>query len=136
DAKREENVNVDAPATNDAVGLPDQPNETAPQTAIAGLTQDFGAGSPSDISPDGAVMKGIGGGGAAFSVEGMKGRSGSTKDKLLAKGGGNTESEAAVARGLAWLAKKQLKDGSWEIDCNRKEKVAAGGMALLPILHA
>src|SRR5262249_23755486 len=45
DATREENVNVEAPATNEAVGLPDQPNETAPQTAIAGLTQELGAGS-------------------------------------------------------------------------------------------
>ena len=35
DAKREEAVNVDAPATEDPVGLPDQPNETAPMTAVA-----------------------------------------------------------------------------------------------------
>ena len=54
--------------------------------------------------------------GRAFAVEGMQGRSGATKDKLLKAGGGNTESEAAVARGLAWLARKQLKDGSWEFD--------------------
>lgn len=136
EAQREENVNVEAPATNDAVGLPDQPNETAPQTAIAGLTQDLGAGSPSDLAADGMVMKGIGGGGSAFSVPGMAGRSGATKDKLLAKGGGNSESEAAVARGLAWLARKQLKDGSWEFDGSSKDKIASTGMALLPFLAA
>ena len=66
----------------------------------------------------------------------MRGRSGATKDKLIAKGGGNKESEAAVARGLAWLARKQLKDGSWEFDGTSKEKVAATGMALLPFLAA
>ena len=66
----------------------------------------------------------------------MVGRSGATKDKLLKAGGGNTESEAAVARGLAWLARKQLKDGSWEFDGVSKDKVAATGMALLPFLAA
>ncbi len=136
DAQREENVNVDAPATEEAVGLPDQPNDTAPQTAIAGLTQDLGAGSPSDLSPTGLIAPGVGGGGAAFTTPGMVGRSGATRDKLLKSGGGNTESEAAVARGLAWLARKQLKDGSWEFDGVSKDKIAATGMALLPFLAA
>jgi hypothetical protein len=140
DAQREENVNVEAPATNDAVGLPDQPNETAPQTAVAGLTQDLGAGSPADIN-NGLVAPGIGGGGSAFSVPGMQGRSGATKDKLIAKGGGNSESEAAVARGLAWLAFVQQKDGSWDFTIpqssgSSKDKIAATGMALLPFLAA
>jgi hypothetical protein len=76
------------------------------------------------------------GGGSAFAVEGMRGRSGATKDKLLKAGGGNTESEAAVARGLAWLARKQLKDGHWEFDGSSKDHVAATGMALLPFLAA
>jgi hypothetical protein len=58
------------------------------------------------------------------------------REKLLRAGGGNTESEAAVARGLAWLARKQLKDGSWEFDGSSKDKVAATGMALLPFLAA
>jgi len=84
----------------------------------------------------GMAAPGVGGGGSAFSVEGMRGRSGATKDKLLKAGGGNTESEAAVARGLAWLAKKQLKDGSWEFDGGVKEKVASTGLALLPFLAA
>lgn len=136
DAKREENVNVEAPATNDPVGAPDQPNETAPMTAVAGLTQDLGAGSPSELSPTGAMAMGSGGGGAAFSVPGMSGRSGATKDKMLKSGGGNSESEAAVARGLAWLARKQLKNGSWEFDGSSKDKIASTGMALLPFLAA
>jgi hypothetical protein len=59
-----------------------------------------------------------------------------TKDLLLKKYGGNKVSEAAVAAGLAWLARKQLKDGSWEYDGSSKDKVAATGMALLPFLAA
>lgn len=137
DAQREENVNVDALAMEDPVGLPDQPNDTAPMTAIAGLTQDLDTGgSPTDISDMGMVAPGAGGGGAAFSVEGMRGRSGATKDKMLKSGGGNSLSEAAVAAGLAWLARKQLKDGSWEFDGTSKDKIASTGMALLPFLAA
>jgi hypothetical protein len=136
DAKREDVANVEAPATEEAIGLPDQPNETAPQTAIAGLTNDMGAGVNTALDPSGLVAPGIGGGGSAFSVPGMMGRSGATKDKLLKAGGGNSESEAAVARGLAWLARKQLKDGSWEFDGSSKDKIAATGMALLPFLAA
>ena len=61
---------------------------------------------------------------------------GADKDKLLKSGGGNTESEAAVARGLAWLARQQQKDGSWKFDGSSKDQVAATGMALLPFLAA
>jgi hypothetical protein len=134
DAKREEAVNVDAPATEDPIGLPDQPNETAPQTSVQGVGEAIGVGAAADPGDVGQQMGA--GGGSAFAVEGMRGRSGATKDKLLAKGGGNSESEAAVARGLAWLARKQLKDGSWEFDGTSKEKVAAVGLALLPFLAA
>jgi Prenyltransferase and squalene oxidase repeat len=58
------------------------------------------------------------------------------RDKLLRAGGGNDVSEAAVARGLAWLSRKQLKDGSWEFDGLSKDQIAATGMALLPFLAA
>jgi len=137
DAKREEAVNVDAQATEEPVGLPDQPNEIAPMTAVAGLSQTLDAGgSPTDLSNTGMMAQGPGGGGAAFSVPGMSGRSGATKDKMLKSGGGNSESEAAVARGLAWLARKQLKDGSWEFDGSSKDKIASTGLALLPFLAA
>jgi len=138
DAKREDKFNVEAPATEDAIGLENQPNETAPQTAVKGFAPDLAPGITSAVTPDGSVMNAPGaGGGAAYAVPGMNGRfSGATKDKLIKAGGGNSESEAAVARGLAWLARKQLKDGSWEFDGNSKEKVAATGMALLPFLAA
>jgi hypothetical protein len=65
------------------------------------------------------------------------GRSGATKSKLLKEGGGNAESERAVALGLAWLAKQQKQDGNWEFDQGSKEeRGAATGMALLPFLAA
>ena len=40
----------------------------------------------------------------------------------------------AIANGLEWLARKQLKDGSWAFDGSSKDKIAATGMALLPFL--
>ncbi len=65
------------------------------------------------------------------------GRMGATKAKLIREGGGNADSEKAVARGLAWLAKQQKDDGSWEFDQGCKDKkVAATGLALLPFLGA
>jgi hypothetical protein len=67
----------------------------------------------------------------------FRGRSGETKLKLLKRYGGNEESERAVARGLAWLAKQQKKDGGWEFDQGSKdERAAATGMALLAFLGA
>jgi hypothetical protein len=137
DSKIEGQENVVAPDDpKESAGLPDQPYETAPQTAVVGVG-DIGAGvdaAPSD-NPSG-VAQGLDGGGGAFSTPGMAGRSGRTKDAMLKAGGGNTESEAAVARGLAWLARMQQKDGSWKFDGSSSDQVAATGMALLPFLAA
>jgi hypothetical protein len=103
---------------------------------LPGVGTGFDGGANALQTADPGQAMGAGGGGA-FAVPGMKGRSGATKDKMLKAGGGNSESEAAVARGLAWLARKQLKDGSWEFDGSAKDhKVAATGMALLPFLAA
>jgi hypothetical protein len=46
----------------------------------------------------------------------ISGRSGSARELLLDKYGGNKESEAAVARGLFWLANHQSRDGCWAMD--------------------
>ncbi len=65
------------------------------------------------------------------------GRTGAAKAKLIQDGGGNEASERAVSLGLAWLAKQQKKDGSWEYDIGQKEhNAAATAMALLPFLAA
>lgn len=65
------------------------------------------------------------------------GRTGAAKEGLLKEFGGDAETEAAVARGLAWLAKNQKEDGSWAFDGKAKEHAAAAtGLALLPFLGA
>jgi hypothetical protein len=61
---------------------------------------------------------------------------GEERARLLRERGGNTESEAAVASGLAWLARQQEKDGSWGFDGSSKDQIAATGMALLPFIAA
>jgi hypothetical protein len=76
------------------------------------------------------------------------GRSGAAKRMLLKKGGGNEQSEAAVAAGLAWLARHQNQDGSWSASALNKVKNCSCGdpghadpmygtaIALLPFLGA
>lgn len=73
----------------------------------------------------------------------------SRKD-LVAKGGGTIRTEAAVARGLKWLARHQNPDGSWGLhnfhlteECKGRctgqgthSDTAATGLALLPFLGA
>jgi hypothetical protein len=137
DAKTEADANVTSNQDEGGPpGLPEQLNEIAPDTAKAGLSPDLAPGSPADLSPDGILERGPGGGAGDFSVPGMRGRSPATRDRLLARDGGTKASEAAVGKGLAWLARKQLKDGSWEFDGSSKDKIAATGLALLPFLAA
>ena len=45
----------------------------------------------------------------------LTGREKGKKEALLAKYGGNATTEAAVKRGLEWLKRNQLKDGSWSL---------------------
>ena len=92
--------------------------------------------NPGLTGVNGNVLPGeSGAGGPIFAA--FPGRSGATKSKLLKEGGGNKESERAVAMGLAWLARQQKPDGSWVYDGDAKgEVIAATGMALLPFLAA
>ncbi len=127
--------NVEAKTTEDTVGTPDPKNDPSAFAPPGAMSENATGGAPGDA---GNVMAGLGGapglqvgGGNAY------GRSGGTKNMLLDRGGGNKESEAAVARGLAWLARQQKPDGSWVYDGSEKgETVAATGMALLPFLAA
>ncbi|MFK7736741.1 MAG: prenyltransferase/squalene oxidase repeat-containing protein [Pirellulaceae bacterium] len=47
--------------------------------------------------------------------QGLSGRQGPLKSALLAKFGGNSETEAAVELGLKWLVKQQKSNGSWSL---------------------
>jgi len=83
-------------------------------------------------------------GGDAFAT-----RRGPGRGKALLAHGGSAASEAAVERGLAWLALHQAADGSWRFDlsgcrcdgsCSQPGTIgsttAATGLALLPFLGA
>lgn len=81
---------------------------------------------------------------------GLGARTGVARSRMVAKGGGSTESEIAVARALEWIARHQLADGSWNFDhrggeCNgacgnpgdlARSPAGATGLALLPFLGA
>lgn len=61
------------------------------------------------------------------------------RTEIVKKSGGTTLTEAAVARGLRWLASVQNDDGSWSLDDygrNRDGDTAATSLALLPFLGA
>ena len=78
------------------------------------------------------------------------GRDPSVRSRLLAEQGGTNETEAAVARGLQWLAKHQNADGSWSLHAfhlapgasgdedglGQQADVAGTALALLPFLGA
>jgi hypothetical protein len=82
-----------------------------------------------------------------YSLRGMPlagtfyGRSGATREKALREGGGTGASEAAVARGLQWLARVQSADGRWKLDGNFPDRgnpndAAGTALGLLPFLAA
>lgn len=112
-----------------------------------------GQGGGLDLSkPDGTASPiGVVGGMGGINVPGgFGGRSGSTKEKLLLEGGGNSASEAAVAAGQKWLVQHQAADGHWSLDgfdqhqsgrCNctgfgQKNDTAGTALGLLPLLGA
>jgi hypothetical protein len=67
----------------------------------------------------------------------LNGREAGAKKALLAAYGGTATTEEAVRRGLLWLKKNQLKDGSWSLvgpftgPAGVENKVSATAMALL-----
>lgn len=91
-----------------------------------------------DLLGTGPGMIGTGQNGLAITNDSFRARGSSTTRDALALGtGGSKDSQLAVAKGLAWLAKQQKRDGSWEFDgTNKSDTVAATGLALLPFLAA
>jgi hypothetical protein len=135
DNPRIEEVSVPGPALpNEAVGLsgaPDGPQQTLPPPP--GLGQGTGGGiqalTPGQASPFGTP----GGYGGLLAVPGgFGGRSGATRVRMVMEGGGNAISEAAVARGLEWLAIHQAPDGRWSLEgfnAHAKDQYGAKGKA-------
>jgi hypothetical protein len=166
DNNRIEEVSVTGPADPTApVGLqnaPDAPAQNIPP--LPGFGGGTGLAMPDRDKPgSGGLFGTLGGDGGIFAPGGFGGRSGSTREKLIADFGGNALSEAAVARGLEWFALHQAADGHWSLhefhtharahplgaksddkvftcNCggasNRKNSIAATAFGVLPFLGA
>jgi hypothetical protein len=135
----------------EAMGLPGGSDMPAPTVAPPrGLGTGQGGGLEA-ITPGKGSLVGLPGGLSAGLLRpgSFDGRSGATRERLLREGGGNTESEAAVARGLLWFSKHQAPDGHWSLDafnehgrckCSgrgvQSNDVAATAFGLLPMLGA
>ncbi len=95
----------------------------APEAAPSSVPPPPGAGGGTGGAPldpnqsgIGSMSGSIGGMGGFYSAGGFGGRSGSTRKKMLAEGGGSSASEAAVGMGLKFLALHQSVDGSWSLN--------------------
>lgn len=107
-------------------GAPEAPPTNVPPPAGAGGGTGGAVIDPNAIGGGQAfgTLGGMGGPGGG----GFAGRSGSTRKKMLNEGGGNAASEAAVARGLEWIALHQAADGHWGLhDFNKHAREKVGG---------
>jgi hypothetical protein len=149
---RIEEINVPGPANMaEAIGVPNSPDTVAANIPPpAGLSTSGGGGGMDSPTPGKANLIGTGSGfaGSKYAPGGLGGRSGATREMLAREGGGNTQSEACVARGLQWLSWHQAPDGHWSLDgfnlhgrCNcggtgNNYDIAATAFGLLPLLAA
>lgn len=147
---------------NEALSLPLDPNEldpdrlNIPELPATIRFQDelrvadvLDLGRPGVASPV-TMTTGIAAGfGSVGSTAPFSGRHAALRAALLRSEGGTRESEAAVERGLDWIARHQAPDGHWNLDplafCARtpcpavpaiQSDAAATGLALLPLLGA
>ena len=120
---------TDPGALNAEVG---KMTDLIPPTGLGDLSATIGAaGDLGQFAPGG------GGGSGDAANPAFAGRGAATRSKMVAEKGGNAKSEAAVARGILWLARQQRKDGSWQYDgSSRDDTLSATALALLPFLAA
>jgi hypothetical protein len=147
-----------------AVGVPDAPAD-APRSNVP-LPPGSGGGlggalaNLDNAAAIGGLSSSIGGMGGSYLGNQFAGRSAGTRERMLNDQGGNSVSEAAVAKGLEWLALHQSQDGRWSLHefnqharekprpagklfrCNceagteHRSDIAATGFGLLPFLGA
>ncbi len=160
---RIEEVSVPGPVDpTAAVGIANAAPDAAPQTVPAPPGTGGGTGAAPALADagTGALAGTLGGVGGAINLGAFAGRSGATRQKMVLEGGGNALSEAAVARGLEWLALHQATDGRWSLhefhrhgrdkplpggkpfvcscggEVTRRNDIAATAFGLLPFLAA
>jgi hypothetical protein len=94
------------------IGAPEGPPKTVPAPPGTGA----GTGGALFASDTG-TLGGFGtpGGMGGLMANPFAGRSASTRKQMVEEGGGNALSEAAVARGLKFLAMHQAPDGHWSL---------------------
>jgi hypothetical protein len=150
---RQDDMAVPGPVNpTENVGMKDAAEamrQNIPPPPGLGGSEGQGGGLKNEIAglarPDGFA----GGMSGLFSPGSFGGRSGSTREKLVREGGGNGESEAAVASGQKWIVEHQFPDGHWSLDnfnvparCNcdkfgkSENDIAATAFGLLPLLGA
>jgi hypothetical protein len=136
----EEDQNKDAPE--------DKPQEPMSEEEPAKESPDPGQQRGND--PNLPLRPAGSGTAAAVNPAMIAGRSSTARAEIVRQEGGTSATEAAVARGLRWLAQHQNDDGSWSLDrfhkagecqgrCSRPgfhSDTAGTALALLPFLGA